>query len=111
MTTGGFFDLEFRLQDIDKNGDPLVALNTLVDWEEFREELRGIHSKDRKSPAGRKPFDPVLMLTGCAPGDPGAEFVMRLPDLDRVWILAEVFERQAAWVKPGHEAVVELDLP
>ncbi|MEJ2172264.1 MAG: efflux RND transporter periplasmic adaptor subunit [Woeseiaceae bacterium] len=35
--------------------------------------------------------------------------VMSVADLDRVWILAEVFERQAAWVKPGHEAVVELD--
>lgn len=62
MTNDGFFDLEFRLQDIDKNGDPLVALNTIVDWEEFREEVRDLHDRDRKSPAGRKPFDPVLML-------------------------------------------------
>lgn len=35
--------------------------------------------------------------------------VMSVADLDRVWILAEVFERQAAWVKSGHEAMVELD--
>ncbi len=62
MTIGGFFDLEFRFRDIDKNGDPLVALNTLVDWEVFREELCDVYAKDRKSPAGRKPFDPVFML-------------------------------------------------
>ena len=35
--------------------------------------------------------------------------VMSVADLDRVWILAEVFERQAACVKSGHEAMVELD--
>jgi len=26
-----------------------------------------------------------------------------------VWVLAEVFERQAAWVRPGQQALVELD--
>jgi Cu(I)/Ag(I) efflux system membrane fusion protein len=35
--------------------------------------------------------------------------VMSVADLDRVWILAEVFERQAGWVKQGQQATVELD--
>ena len=35
--------------------------------------------------------------------------VMSVARLDRVWVHAEVFERQAAWVKPGQEALVELD--
>lgn len=35
--------------------------------------------------------------------------VMSIADLDRVWVLVEVFERQAAWVKPGQQAEVELD--
>ena len=35
--------------------------------------------------------------------------VMSVAQLDRVWVLAEVFERQAAWVKPGQNATVELD--
>ena len=35
--------------------------------------------------------------------------VMSVAQLDRVWVLAEVFERQAAWVKPGQQATVELD--
>lgn len=35
--------------------------------------------------------------------------IMSVAELDRVWVLAEVFERQAAWVKPGQSAIVELD--
>jgi len=35
--------------------------------------------------------------------------VMSVAKLDKVWVLAEVFERQAAWVRPGQEATVELD--
>jgi len=35
--------------------------------------------------------------------------VLSVARLDRVWVHAEVFERQSAWVKPGQEAVVELD--
>ena len=35
--------------------------------------------------------------------------IMSVADLSRVWVLAEVFERQAAWVSPGQAAIVELD--
>lgn len=35
--------------------------------------------------------------------------IMSVAELDKVWVLAEVFERQAAWVKPGQMAMVELD--
>jgi len=35
--------------------------------------------------------------------------VMSVARLDRVWVLAEVFERQSAWVEPGQDAAVELD--
>ena len=35
--------------------------------------------------------------------------VMSIAQLDRVWVLAEVFERQAAWVRAGQEAEVSLD--
>ena len=35
--------------------------------------------------------------------------VMSVARLDRVWVLAELFERQAAWVAPGQQAEVELD--
>ncbi|MGD8323399.1 MAG: efflux RND transporter periplasmic adaptor subunit, partial [Gammaproteobacteria bacterium] len=35
--------------------------------------------------------------------------VMSIAELDRVWVLAEVFEREAAWVAPGQRAQVRLD--
>lgn len=35
--------------------------------------------------------------------------VMSVAELDNVWVLAEVFERQAAWVKVGQKASVEFD--
>ncbi len=35
--------------------------------------------------------------------------VMSIARLDRVWLLAEVFERQAAWVRAGQRAEVVLD--
>ena len=35
--------------------------------------------------------------------------VMSVARLDQVWVHAEVFERQSAWVQPGQAAVVELD--
>lgn len=35
--------------------------------------------------------------------------VMSVAELDRVWVMAEVFERQAEWVKVGQEAAVEFD--
>ena len=58
----GMFDVEFRLEKIDSNGDPLVALNQLIDWEMFRPELMKLRDKERKSNAGAKGYDLVLMF-------------------------------------------------
>ena len=62
MTRFGFFDLECRLDKIDKNGDPLKKLNIVIDWERFRPELEALRLKERKSNAGRKPSDAVMMF-------------------------------------------------
>ena len=35
--------------------------------------------------------------------------IMSVAKLDTIWVIAEVFERQAAWVKAGQRAKVELD--
>ncbi len=58
----GPFDLHFRLQKIDKTGDPLIRLNEMIDWEIFRSELELIRKKKRKSNAGAKGYDLVLMF-------------------------------------------------
>jgi Cu(I)/Ag(I) efflux system membrane fusion protein len=38
-----------------------------------------------------------------------ANEIMSLGQLDKVWLMVEVFERQAAWVEPGQRAEVHLD--
>lgn len=58
----GFFDIDFRLEELDKAGDPLTKLNEVVNWESFREELESMRDEERKSNAGRKPFDAVVMF-------------------------------------------------
>jgi IS5 family transposase len=43
-------------------GDPLVGLNAHIKWEAFRTDLNLVHEKERKSNAGAKPLDVVLMF-------------------------------------------------
>ncbi len=62
MRQAGMFEMDNRLGKIDSNGDPLVKLNEVVDWEMFRPELERVRQKARKSNAGRKPYDAVLMF-------------------------------------------------
>ena len=35
--------------------------------------------------------------------------IMSVAELDKIWVIAEVFERQASWVKAGQKSTVELD--
>ena len=58
----GLFDVEERAAQLTAMGDPLVGLNARIDWEAFRPDLSRVHEKDRKSKAGAKPFDVVLMF-------------------------------------------------
>lgn len=58
----GLFDVQSRLAKIDSNGDPLVLLKEAVDWELFRPELDKLREKERKSNAGRKAYDVILMF-------------------------------------------------
>jgi len=58
----GLFDVEERAAQLTKMGDPLVGLKARINWEAFRTELSRVHEKDRKSQAGAKPFDVVLMF-------------------------------------------------
>jgi IS5 family transposase len=58
----GFFDIEERTAKLTEMGDPLVGLNAQIDWEAFRRELDRVHEKPRKSHAGAKAIDVVLMF-------------------------------------------------
>ena len=65
MSQMGFFDLSDRYASLDGKKDPLVAIDAVVPWEDFRPTLEGAWRKpdgERKSRAGRKPLDAVLMF-------------------------------------------------
>jgi IS5 family transposase len=65
MAQMGFFDLSDRYASLDAKKDPLVEIDAVVPWEEFRPALERVWRKpdaDRKSRAGRKPLDAVLMF-------------------------------------------------
>ena len=61
----GFFDADKRLQALSVRGDPLEAIDHLVPWESFRAEIEAVvltPDELKKSSAGRKPFDAILMF-------------------------------------------------
>jgi IS5 family transposase len=65
MTQVGFFDLLDRYASLDAKKDALVEIDAAVPWEEFRPTLEWVWRKpdeDRKSRAGPKPMDAVLMF-------------------------------------------------
>ena len=62
MMQTGLFDWQTRFEQLDNCGDPLVKLNEIVNWEQFRDTLEKVRDKDRKSNAGRKPFDVIIMF-------------------------------------------------
>lgn len=63
QTERGLFDDLEQLERLSQLRDPLEKLSQRIDFEVFRETLNGIYEKtDRKSSAGAKPFDYVLMF-------------------------------------------------
>ena len=70
MGQPGLFDLSRRYEGLDAAGDPLVAIAAAVPFELFRGKLQRALVKgglrkadgDRKSAAGRKPWDEVLIF-------------------------------------------------
>ncbi len=57
-----FFDLDNRYAQLNKLRDPLVELNQVIDWELFRAPLSMLATIPRKSAAGRKRIDRVLLF-------------------------------------------------
>lgn len=120
MKQSGLFDMEFRMRKIDSNGDPLKRLNELVDWELFRPVLQKIREKKRKSNAGRKPFDVVLMfkililqsLYNLSDDATEAQILDRLsfmrflglsigdrvPDAKTIWLFREELKKQGSFL-------------
>src|SRR6185312_15563003 len=61
----GFFDADKRLAALSAKGDPLEAIDRLVPWENFRADIEAVvltPDEMRKSGAGRRPVDAIVML-------------------------------------------------
>ena len=54
--------LSARYEKLNQKQDLLVRLNQVIPWEMFRPLLNQIHEKVRKSQAGRKPTDVVVLF-------------------------------------------------
>ncbi len=108
----GFFDEYEQLEKLSKLKDPLERLNSKIDFELFRETLHAIYQKtERKSKAGAKPYDYVLMfkviilqrLYNLSDEQmefqlndrltfkrfTGLEFSHRVPDTNTIWLFKE----------------------
>lgn len=65
MAQMGIFDLSERYTSLDVKKDPLLEIDAIVSWYEFRPLRTAIWRKPRqakKSSAGRKPMDVVVMF-------------------------------------------------
>ncbi|MCF6299326.1 MAG: IS5 family transposase [Thiomicrorhabdus sp.] len=111
-----FFDLENRHKKLDER-DNLIWLKEVIDWEAFRETLNKSREKPRKSKAGRKPFDVVLMFKALVLqhlyniGDDELEFQIRdrysfcrflglspegrIPDAKTIWLFREQLTKKS----------------
>ena len=60
------FDPLFQLQDhrLAKLGNPLIEIDKIVKWSDFKELLDLVHEKKRKSNAGAKTKDVLMMFKG-----------------------------------------------
>src|SRR5664279_3310861 len=61
----GFFDADKRLAAISAKGDPLEMIDRVVPFESFRAEIEAVvltPVEDKKSSAGRKPIDVIVMF-------------------------------------------------
>lgn len=65
MAQIGFFDADRRLDVLSAKGDPLVKIKQVVPWDDFRLDIEAVAltpEKDKKSKAGRKPTDCLILF-------------------------------------------------
>lgn len=62
MKQPGFFDLLDRYDQLSQMNDPLEKLNEVINWKIFLSPINKAFRRERKSEAGRKPYDRLLMF-------------------------------------------------
>jgi len=128
MMQTGLLDWQIRFKQLDKGGDPLPKIQTMVDWKRFRPLLEVVRDKERKSSAGRKPFDVVLMFKVLILqslynlSDEQTEFQIRdrlsfmrfldlslgedVPDAKALWLFREHSWLNQKWEKPSFASIL-----
>ena len=115
----GFFDIANRYAGLDAKNDPLVKIDEVVPWEDFRPRLEAAWRKpaeDRKSPAGRKPWDALVMFKAivlCALynlSDDQVEYQLRdrLSFILKIDLSVDIGGIEAGMTEPGADRV-EID--
>jgi transposase, IS5 family len=116
MGQQGFWDIEERQEKLAQKQPLLSQLNDLVPWEIFRSRLEGARQKERKSNAGRKPIDVILLFKMVILqqlyniSDEGLEYQVndrisfmeflgigiedKVPDATSVWLFKECLQKQ-----------------
>ena len=89
------------------------SLQRLRNWDISDEEVQRLQQegKPRNSITLRSPVDGVVMDKPSVKGMrfmPG-EALYRIADLSSLWLLADVFEQDLAWIAPGQEAAVRVN--
>ena len=124
----GFFDLSLRYEGLDGKNDPLVAICTAITFDSFCPQLKAALIKsrlrasdvDRKSTAGRKSWDEVLIFKALVLqalynfSDDKAEYQLRdrlsfmrflglglgledaVPDAKTIWLYREALAKAGA---------------
>lgn len=63
QSCSGLFESTQTLEALSKQGNPLEFISKMIDFEMFRPILESkLQTSERKSNAGRRPIDPVLMF-------------------------------------------------
>lgn len=58
----GFFDLSDHMNRLSETGDPLEAMDRIIDFEAFRPTLEAVLRYSDGAKGGRPPYDPVAMF-------------------------------------------------
>ncbi len=56
----GLFDETFRHEKLEKQGNPLLKMKSLINWELFRPIIENSNREEAKGPGGRPPYDSIL---------------------------------------------------
>ena len=110
----GFFDADRRLAAITAKGDPLEMIARVVPFESFRAEIEAAvltPVSEKKSPAGRKPIDVMVLQSLYNLSDEQVAYQVRdrlsftrflglgiedgIPDGTTLWLFRESSERYA----------------